>query len=184
MAEGLCELFSYLWDESQAPRGERDEGERRRRMEAMEASTDPVYGAGFRDALAAYRACGSSLTALLARVRDGGGLLPRAGGPQAEFWARQPGRGWQGRSRFHPSSEDCARPDSWRRARAFDESRRTGHRPTPASRAKPAASSSSSSSSSSDVGGDGGDGQGASGSGLDLLCSPCADEDSTAVELR
>ena len=38
--------------------------------------------------------------------------------------------------------------------------------------------------SSSDVGGGGGDGQGASGSGLDLLCSPCADEDSTAVELR
>lgn len=125
VAEGVCELFSYLWEQGQLDRGAKDEGERQRRMAAMHTSTDEVYGAGFRDALAAYKQCGSSLVAFLARVKESGGQLPRANGPQVAIWARQGGRAWQSRGgTFQPASEDVARIDTWRRARAFDGARR------------------------------------------------------------
>jgi hypothetical protein len=101
--------------------GEGDAEERTRRLHAMETSTDPVYGAGLRDALAAYHACGSSLQRLLQRVKDGGGTLPRAGGTAAELWAKRPGRAWQGCA---GAFRDATRPDTRQRAREFDESRR------------------------------------------------------------
>ena len=80
VAEGVCELFSYLWEQGQLDRGAKDEGERQRRMAAMHMSTDEVYGAGFRDALAAYKQCGSSLVAFLAGSR-------RAGAASARKWS-------------------------------------------------------------------------------------------------
>jgi hypothetical protein len=124
--EGLCELFSYLWEHGQCIAGKADQREqtrRRRRMEGMLQSPDEIYGAGFRDALAAFRACGYSLTGLLDRVKDSGGCLPKADGPQAESWARRSGRGFLGRGVYRPVGQP-QRNDTRRRALIFDAHRR------------------------------------------------------------
>ena len=66
VAEGVCELFAYLW----LPHaGAGPEKERRYRVHTIEANPDPTYGGGFRRALAAYSACSSSLPALLREVK-------------------------------------------------------------------------------------------------------------------
>uniref|UniRef100_A0A7S2D595 Protein DA1-like domain-containing protein n=1 Tax=Haptolina brevifila TaxID=156173 RepID=A0A7S2D595_9EUKA len=124
VAEGLCELFAYLWEHSCNLTGEGDEAERRVRMKAMENCTDSTYGVGFRDALAAYASCGFSLPALLSRVKESGGHLPRAGDPRAVAWARQSGQGWQRHGSYHSKGEHAPRLDTWRRARVLDEERR------------------------------------------------------------
>lgn len=129
-AEGLCELFSYLWEHRCHLVGEGDEAQRRRRMRNMETSTDVVYGDGFRDALAAYRACGHSLAELIARVRESGGVLPRANATeQLAAWAKRGARAFGGRQPFAQTSklgdtEPSMRVDTWRRGKAFDEARR------------------------------------------------------------
>ena len=131
VAEGLCELFSYLWEHRCHIVGEGDEAERRRRMRLMQTSTDAIYGEGFRDALAAYRACGHSLTALMARVRESGGVLPRAdaGEHQLATWAKRSGRSFGASQPFVQTTrlgdtEPSMRVDTWRRGKAFDEARR------------------------------------------------------------
>ena len=153
VAEGLCELFSYLWDTSklkQQAAGERAgqnktglstgvvAAERRRRLQMMETCKDTIYGAGFRDALAAYKSCGASLGRLLEKVRETNGELPRTGGPpsQAEHWAKRPGgRAFQGLggafqqavsigAEEEEGSTLAIRADARRRGKAFDEERR------------------------------------------------------------
>jgi hypothetical protein len=129
-AEGLCELFSYLWEHRCHIVGEGDEAERRRRMRLMQTSTDAIYGDGFRDALAAYRACGHSLAALIARVRESGGELPRSDAmEQLAAWAKRTGRAFGASQPFtQPTklgdTEPSLRVDTWRRAKSFDEARR------------------------------------------------------------
>lgn len=115
LAEGLCELFAYLWLTEHSggeplgavasagspllppahakPRQPPTEPQSVRtvRVKAMLSNTDAVYGDGFRAALAAYYAVGSSLPKLLDEVRrtkrlPGGGSaangrLPAAGSP-------------------------------------------------------------------------------------------------------
>ena len=88
LAEGVCELLAYLW----LTRGARADGDAQLvvRVRAMMENTDKVYGQGFRDALAAYYECGSSLPNLLAEIRRLGRLptastraqmLPTSGSP-------------------------------------------------------------------------------------------------------
>ena len=95
VAEGICELFAYLWltegerAAATARPADSDGDERRARVQAMLASSDRVYGKGFRDALAAYYALDSSLPRLLDQVKRRGALpatthgkeLPAAGSP-------------------------------------------------------------------------------------------------------
>ncbi len=66
VAEGVCELFAYLWLQHA---GAGPEKERRYRVHTIEANPDPTYGGGFRRALAAYYGCSSSLPALLREVK-------------------------------------------------------------------------------------------------------------------
>ena len=131
VAEGLCELWAYLWEHGRVVAGETD-WQRRQRMRQMERNDDAVYGDGFRDALAAYVACGYSLSRLMARVRDTGGQLPRAA-PMLAAWAARPGRSFQAlggaptadSAVYQPVSEDGRRVDTRRRAKVFDARRRT-----------------------------------------------------------
>lgn len=75
LVEGLCELISYLWlEQALDDRDDVAEVERHARMRVMAQSRDEVYGQGFRDALAAYEACGASLPGLLQEVKASGGL--------------------------------------------------------------------------------------------------------------
>lgn len=122
-AEGLCELVSYLWEHRCHVVGEGDESERRRRMHAMETSKDEIYGEGFREALAAYKACGHSLPTLISRVRESGGQLPSASASSAREGDKRTGRAFGGRVPYRPLGEPM-RADTRGRARAFDESRR------------------------------------------------------------
>ena len=122
VAEGLCELFSYLWEQSRGKDG--DDVARRRRLSAMETSADAVYGVGLRDALAAYKACGSSLNVLLQRVHESGGTLPKADSPMVDIWADRTGRGWQGRAGAFRAVGEAPRAETRERARAWDEARR------------------------------------------------------------
>ena len=69
VAEGVCELFSFLWLEGGHPGGE---AERRYRIEALKrrgSGGGDVYSEGYKQALACYYACGSSLTQVLQQVR-------------------------------------------------------------------------------------------------------------------
>lgn len=131
VAEGVCELWSYLWEHGRIVKEQTLERTRRQRMLHMES--DPtIYGEGFRDALAAYVACGYSLPKLMARVKQTGGVLPRAGGPSLDAWAQGSGRAWLGRGGGALTAEGgvyqplgaAPRVDTRRRARVFDEQRR------------------------------------------------------------
>ena len=67
VSEGVCELFSFLWLEGGHTGSD---AERRYRIESLKRSQHgDVYSEGYRQALAAYYACGSSLTKLLQTVR-------------------------------------------------------------------------------------------------------------------
>ena len=92
-------------------------------MHEMETSDDAIYGDGFRDALAAYVACGYSLSRLMERVKESGGQLPRRR-PMLAAWAKQPGRSFQGAAGAFQHADDGRRTDTRRRAKVFDEARR------------------------------------------------------------
>ena len=82
LCEGICELFAYLWlTRPSHPQGQQLVV----RVRAMMENTDRVYGQGFRDALAAYYACDSSLVRLLSELhrthRLPTGRLPTGGSP-------------------------------------------------------------------------------------------------------
>ena len=82
LCEGICELFAYLWlTRPSHPQGQQLVV----RVRAMMENTDRVYGQGFRDALAAYYACDSSLVRLLSELhrthRPPTGRLPTGGSP-------------------------------------------------------------------------------------------------------
>ena len=63
----VCELFSFLWLEGGHPGSD---AERRYRIESLKRSQHgDIYSEGYRQALAAYYACGSSLTQVLQQVR-------------------------------------------------------------------------------------------------------------------
>ena len=71
VAEGVCELLAYLWltDGGEASKLGESDAERQARISCMLKSSDQVYGQGFRDALAAYYAVGSSLPRLLQELK-------------------------------------------------------------------------------------------------------------------
>ena len=96
LAEGLCELLAFLWlTEGElwgelwgealrgAETGVESPKDREARVSGMLQNTDRIYGGGFRDALAAYYATGSSLTALLREVKRLGRLPGTAFGAVA-----------------------------------------------------------------------------------------------------
>ena len=100
-------------------------------MRLMQTSTDAIYGGGFRDALAAYRACGHSLAALVcARARERRANFPRSDAmEQLAAWAKRTGRAFGASQPFtQPTklgdTEPSLRVDTWRRAKSFDEARR------------------------------------------------------------
>ena len=72
VAEGVCELFSFLWLEQGHPGSA---AERNYRIESLKRSQrGDVYSEGYRQALAAYYACGSSLLRVLQQVKTTGTL--------------------------------------------------------------------------------------------------------------
>ena len=89
LAEGLCELFSFLWltgDGGAAGPGGAwagTEAERAHRVRAIVDNPDAVYGGGFRAARRSFEACGSSLRLLLDEVRSRGRLPTAAEAAEA-----------------------------------------------------------------------------------------------------
>ena len=109
LAEGVCELFAYLWLTAGSGKGGGG-GSSAFRVKMMTDSKDAIYGQGFRDALAAYYAVDGDLMRLLEEVRTSRRLpsLPMAGSP-----ARLLGRS---RPAAAPSSKSPAsdpRSPSW-----------------------------------------------------------------------
>ena len=67
LSTNRCELFSFLWLEGGHPGSA---AERTFRIESLKNNQDRVYSEGFKQALAAYYANGSSLPRLLEQVRQ------------------------------------------------------------------------------------------------------------------
>ena len=79
VSEGVCELFSFLWLEGEGGHPGSD-AERSYRIESLKRSQHgDIYSEGYRQALAAYYACGSSLTQVLQQVRRTRTLGPAVG---------------------------------------------------------------------------------------------------------